>query len=444
MGREPSWTEKNWEDWDQLRTTPEFSALAGIATKGLSKLEPSDVKNLLEASPVLTPSNNVTAIRRDFKDAISRVEPETRRLALEALMRASEISERMTVDGAQKLARVFLGEANGGLAGRARQLGKEESELTPLEKTGALTGDNEAFRRAPKKGHRPGERMLLLRDLYDQLFPAEGAPVPAAEVIADQPLDTVTYKSAQSDLKHVRTILERQYETTLELTRFASIIIDDHRAIEHLSMNVELRDCDEDYFWFDVKRDFSARIDRYFIGIAAGEHSHRTVMRHVPELRELIWLPPDTDLETEVDKLVRDGMLMMRDPKAASGYRAAEFVEIPEDDPVAERLRGDGLDRRDYRLLEAEEVIPDELLQYRSALCMRLRRERRRCTWFADGPTYIDDVSISIAGFADAADSNNLAVAYFMPGTDLSHGPDRFEREVQSWVVRHHGFTISW
>ncbi len=358
-------------------------------------------------------------------------------------MRASNISENMTTERSYQLARVYLGEADENLVHLARELGKNEDELTPLEKMGAITGSNESFRRTPKIKHRPGQRMYLLRDLYDQLFPGEEVPGPPVQVI-DQPVDRVTYASGQSDLERVRKILQRQYDTTLELTRFASVVIDDHRAIEHLVMEVELRDCDDEYFWFDVRRDFSARLDRYFVGVAAGQDAHRTVMRHVPELRELIWLPPDTDLETEVDELVKNGMLMVRDTSAASGFRAAAFTEIPEDDPITERLKRDGLNMRDYRLLEADRLNPDELLQYRSALCMRLRRERRRCTWFADGPTYVNKVRISIGDFGDAVESPNLSVAYFMPGSDLSDGPDLFERDVRSWVVRHHGFTISW
>lgn len=443
MGRKPLWTPEDFEDWEKLRSTPGFAALVKIAAKGLAKIEPSDVRDLVEESPMLSSHENVTAARQGIRDAISRVEPKSRRLALEALMRASAISENMTSNRSYQLARVYLGEVDESLAPVARELGKDEAELTPLEKLRAITGGNDSFRRTPKKGHRPGDRMYLLRDLYDQLFPAEKLSEPAGAVI-DQPIDSVTYASGQSDLESVRKILQHQYDTTLELTRFASVVIDDHRAIEHLVMNVELRDCDDDYFWFDVKREFSARLDRYFVGVAAGPDAHRTVMRHVPELRELIWLPPNTDLDAEVNDLVENGMLMVRDTSAASGYRAAGFTEVAEDDPVIQRLKQDGLDLRDYRLLEADRLNPEELLQYRSALCMRLRRERHRCTWFADGPTYVNKIQISVKDFRDAIESPTLSVAYFMPGSDRSHGPALFERDVQSWIVRHHGFTISW
>ncbi len=425
-----------------MRATGAFETLELLATKGLSKVESSDVRPLVEESPFLTSYTNLTVFRREIGEAIGQVEPTASQLALRALLRASPESEPLSTDRAQSLARVYLGEAEHAREKIARRKGKKGEDVTSLEMIPGLPTGNEKFRRGPKKTHSPGRRFLLLRELYDQLIP--GVDSKAEPAIVDQPLDVVTYTSGEEDVEEVRRILRRQYGTGLELTRFASIVIDDHRVIENLSLNVKLRDYCAEKFLFEVNRDFRARFDRYVVGIAAGDRAHRAVMRLVPELRELIWLPPDTNLDTTVEELVSDGMLMMRDTSATTGYRSAHFDEVSADDPVAVRVETDGLDRKDYRLIEARLDHPNELLHYRSALGMHLRRERRRCTWFADGPTYVDEIQIDVSGLEDAATSNNVAVVYFLPGTDVALGPHTYEREVHSWIVRHHGFTISW
>ena len=441
MSRKRSWTSKSEDDWALLRAMPAFQALEFLAGEGLFKAEPSDIRELVEGSPELTSHSNLTTFRAEIMAAISRIEPEPRREAVAALLRATPEAKALKVAQAQELARVHLGEAESWRAQIAKRSGKAEGDVTPLQMLEGIRTGNENFRRAPKSSRRPGERFRLLRDLYDQLFPDRDAE-PA--IVDQQPRGGVVSAGAQRDSEEVRQILKRQYNTELELERFAALVIDDHRAIEHLSLDVALSNHCEELFLFSVNREFHARFDRYVVGIAAGSETHRAIMRLVPELRELIWLPEGTDLEPVTTALVEDGMLMIRDAATTTGYRPALFDDVPADDPLAERVSGAELRAGEYRLIEARIENPDSLLHYRSSLGMPLKRERRRCTWFADGPTYVDNIRIDVSGMDDASGSNNLAVAYFLPGTEISCGPQRFEREVHDWVARHHGFTISW
>jgi hypothetical protein len=441
MGRKKSWTAKNQKDWALLRATPTFQALEFLAGEGLLKVDPGDIRELVEESPELTSHSNLATFRAEMMAAIERIEPEARREAVAALLRATPESEALKVAQAQALARVHLGEADNWRGQIAKRSGKVESDVTPLELLEGIRTGNENFRRPPKPSRRPGERFRLLRDLYDQLSPGRDA---GHAIVDQQPRGAAVSVEGRRDSEDVRQILKRQYDTELELERFAALVIDDHRAIEHLSLDVVLSNCCDELFLFSVNREFHARFDRYVVGIAAGSESHRASMRLVPELRELIWLPEGTDLKRETTALVEDGMLMIRDTATTTGYRPALFDDVAADDPLAERVAGAGLREGEYRLIEARIENPDSLLHYRSSLGMRLKRERRRCTWFADGPTYVDKIRIDVSGMDDATRSSNLAVADFLPGTEIACGPQRFEREVHAWVVRHHGFTISW
>lgn len=445
MGRKKVWTDINRDGWEALRNKEGFKALESIASTGLLKAEPADIRPLVEESPLLNSHENLSSFRREIRKAIKRIESQARRDALLALLRSTPESELLSLDQCQSLARVYLGEAEANRRSVARKVGKSEDKVTALEMIAGLTNNNEGFRRAPKKSHRPGERLRLLRELYDQLVLDPSAVLDPE--VTDQPLDPgrpEVEEDVERDYDQIRRVLSRRYGTELELTRFAAVLIDEHRALENLSLKVELKDYDEEMFSFKVSREFRARFDRYVVGIAAGDRPHRAIMRLVPELRELIWLPAGTDLDSTVSELVAEGLLMVRDPAAPSGYTPALFEDLQPRDSIAGRVETEGLDSSEYRLIEAQIDSSDEHRQYRSLLDMHLRRQRRRCTWFADGPTYVDEIQIDIGEFEDAATSSHVSVAYFLPGTDLPTPPQRYERSVQSWVVRHHGFTISW
>jgi hypothetical protein len=137
-------------------------------------------------------------------------------------------------------------------------------------------------------------------------------------------------------------------------------------------------------------------------------------------------------------------MLQVRDERSVEGYDSVPFEPVARNDPMQARLHAQGVDDSKYRLIHYSIAADTELRHYRSVLPMQLRRARPHCSWFAEGPIYVNRIIVDISGFSDAATSEHPTVHYFLPGRTVSNQPPRFERIVHSWVVRRHGFVIRW
>jgi hypothetical protein len=216
-------------------------------------------------------------------------------------------------------------------------------------------------------------------------------------------------------------------------------------------MEVWLTDDGEDEFRFHVIREFHARFSEYTVAVVLGDDARASITRCIPELKDVIWLPPETeDLDSVVEEMIRDGLLELRDRRSRTGFKAARFVPLDDGHEFAIRISNDGVTSPTlYRLLTLQIPGEHELVHFRSTLHMPLRKSRRRCAWFADGPTFIERISVDLSGLTDAATSEHANVYFMLPGTrSYSTATElesrRFERVVREWAVRHHGFLIQW
>lgn len=449
--------------------------------KGLEHLERSDVAALAAASPKLAAAASLSEIRQEIRSAAAGLEMPRNGAAL-ALLRATAESRSMGLESARRLTRVKLGEvAADARVPVARQRGKKPEELTDLELIAALRpAESAVLRRPPSPDRRPGDAFYLLREVHDALClghtesvdtvrapglepPELSGPIAADRrqrprvaavgglAVADPPSTPARLEASEAAIESLRQLISAHFGTHLELTRFARGVLSAHEALENLSISVELLDGDETFFTFRVVREFKARFSRYVVGVAVGDEARAALIRCLPELRELIWLPPETpDLDTAVDELIEGGLLEIRNPRSASGYRSARFAPLaPDDDLLAQLAEHAEVDEDTVRLLAVEVGGEAELAQYRSSLDMRLARARRRCAWFVDGPVFIDRIRIDLRGFADAAESGHTNVYFFVPGTESYSSSTElerrhFEREVHDWALRQHGFAIHW
>lgn len=453
MGRRQSWTPENQAEWRTLRDDEAFKSIQRICTKGIRKVEHSDLDALVSASPHLSPTDSLADLRKAVRGRVAQIPEPERRKALLVLFRATDESRSMPVEATLRLARVKLGEANPHRAAVAKKKGIQESAVADLQLVEGLPTGNDTFRRVPKGSHAPGEYFLLLRDIYEELVPVDTAkfargPLPAVEHV---PPTLVPISEPQPEhIDVLRRIANEHYGTDLELTQFAKVFLNEHELIEGLSMDVALSDHSDDFYLYSVVRHFRARFKTYTAGVVLGDTARAALSRAVPELRDLIWLPLETpDLDKAVTELIRAGLLEIRDRSGASGYRSARFEPLSNPD-LDQRLEdAESLDSDLYRLLGVQVTDQSELLEYRSTLHMRLARKRRRCGWFVDGPTYVERITIDLSGFADAATSDHANVQFYLPGSDNYASPEeldqrRFERTVRDWAVRHHGYAIHW
>ena len=433
MGRNRIWTEAKYREWRDLVASPTFGALRIAVQTGIDAADLNDLDPLMvEIGPRLNDAR--AAVRR----AAASLEPASRARAVEVLLRANTESRTLSVADTYRLAMFYL--TNPAVEHYDGRSVSEKLNLAPQDTSG--------FRKAPSAKRQPGELFRLLRDLHDALLTGStNASDPDLEPLSPEVEAAVRHAQTGSsrELKDVARLIGSRYGTDLELTDFASLVVEDHQVIERLEMVVSLRDYDEESFLFHVTREFQARFNRYVVCIACGDPVHRNVDRTIPELRELIWLPDDTrDLDHRVTELINEGMLQIRDDKSAEGYQSVTFSPVPETDPLQQRLRAQGVDPDMYRLVSYDVRARGELRHYRSILPMQLRRARRHCAWLAEGPTYINRIVVDVSEFADAASSSAAKVHYFLPGRDVSTSPPRFERVVQNWTVRRHGFVICW
>lgn len=450
-GRKPTWTAEQRAAWQALRDSPCFKELYSIVSVGLGQVDKASISTLLSESPYFSSESSLSA-RNKIRAAIAKLPEPERQEALLAVLRATQESSGMSsVDSAFRLARVKLGEGEPHRERVARLVGRPADKVTDLELSDALVPkSNEKFRKTPGRS-KPGTLWLLLRDLYEQLLPPDGEDLDLEGPHAHPDTSELRTPPSKADVDAVKAVVRQHYGTDLELTEFAKVLLTDHEVIEHLDMRVTLTDCDDDFYFYNVERHFQARFKHYTAAVAIGDATRAALMRCLPELKELIWLPPETpDLDEAVGELVQDGLLEIRDRSREGGYRSASFKRLPDDHDFEQRLReNESVQPESYRLLAVQITDEAELVDLRSTLHMRLNRSRRRCGWFADGPTYVDQVIIDLSGFADSATSDRANVYFFLPGTDgYSREPEaskkRFERNVHDWVVRHHGFAIHW
>jgi hypothetical protein len=468
MGRKSRWGPDRYAAWELLRRDPAFTVIDTITSEGLHKVDAAELSPLVSASPALTTkSSSPSALRAEIIEAAKRLTDPARSEAVLVLLRATEESRALPVASAHRLARVKLG---AGIPFAAAATKRLERPPTDLELCSEIPREG-SFRRAPSEKRPPGELFELLRDLYHELVPdlmepptdadgeaeQQGATIPAStEYDSSDPEAPVSARwrgktPTANHLAAIGRVVHRHYKTELDLTRFARAVLTPHDAIEGLTIDVTLTDDGEDWYRFNVIRTFHARFTHYTAGVVLGDHARATLMRCIPELKELIWLPPETrDIDAIVHELITDGLLETRDSTSSTGYRCAAFQPLGNEHEFAKRLRLDGsLDPNTYRLLGVDITDRAELVNYRSTLHMPLARGRRRCAWFADGPVFVEQINIDLTGFTDAASSDHANVYFFLPGTDsysrgTETGSKTFERTVGDWILRHHGFMIHW
>jgi hypothetical protein len=468
MGRPKIWDDDLYQAWVDRCSDPAFDVVKKLASRGLEKIDAAELAPLVSDSPTLAKLDSPSAVKKEISNAAERLNDPARRQAVLVLLRATHDSRSLGVASAHRLARVVLGEADCHAPTLARRLGRPPTRLELID---TIPPDSSNFRRSPRKDRPPGELFELLRDLYYELVPVrfeppsdarrdteqQGATIPASTVYdASDPQAPVSTRwrgktPAVRDLAAIRRVVHKHYKTDLNLTRFARAVLTPHDVIENLTIDVTLTDDGKDWYRFNVTRAFNARFIHYTAGVVLGDHARATLMRCIPELKELIWLPPETrNLDATVAELISDGLLETRDSTSSTGYRCAGFQALADDHEFVERLRLDGsLDPNTYRLLSVDITGSAELVSYRSTLHMTLARSRRRCAWFADGPVFVEKINIDLTGFTDAITSEHANVYFFLPGTDsysrgTETGSKRFQRTVDDWILRHHGFMIHW
>lgn len=465
MGRKKHWSSKRYEAWCALRKEPGFAVLELLGSMGIEKIDRTDLQGLIKVSPALSDSASLSEIKDAICGAARRLTNDRRTDAMLVVLRATEESANLPTESVHRLARVKLGEADPHIPTQERRLGRAPTELELIE---TLSKDNSNFRRGPNLKRKPGDYFLLLRELYSELVPgaeslfedSRTGPNSLSSDIAKSPPPvnpSASKKAAQrspttSNIEAVRKALKRHFRTELELTQLARILLTDQDVIENLVMDIKLSDDRDDWFRFKVIREFHARFTEYTVGVVLGDDARATVTRCVPELKDVIWLPTETpNLDAVVDEMIQDGLLEIRDRLSQTGFKAARFLPLQDDHNFVTRIEHDGAITKDaYRLLGIDIAGGDsEVVHYRSTLNMPLRRTRRRCAWFADGPTFVDRISIDLQEFTDAVDSEHANVYFLLPGAssyskDVELKTKRFERVVHDWVVRHHGFIIHW
>jgi hypothetical protein len=459
MGRKRLWSPEQYDAWRALRERPEFGAVEQLISIGLDKVDLPELDTLIVSSPRLSPKDPLSRVRRAIRDATKDVGDNRRTEALMALLRATDEARSLPLDSAHRLARVKLGEAAPHSVSLERKLGRPP---TSLELADTIPRDNGHFRRAPKVDRKPGEYFVLLRELYRELVPEpRNAAMDDTDVRRGEKRQQSKPRVAKSssgrapestNIEAVRKALKRHFRTELELTPLARVLLTDQEAIENLTMEVWLTDDGDDAFRFHVIREFHARFSEYTVAVVIGDDARASITRCIPELKDVIWLPPETgDLDAVVNEMIGDGLLELRDRRSRTGFKAARFVPLDDGHDFVTRLADDGVTSQAlYRLLALQ--IPGggrELVHFRSSLHMPLQRARRRCAWFADGPTFIDRISIDLSGLSDAAMSEHANVYFMLPGTrNYSTATEleskRFLRVVREWAVRHHGFLIHW
>jgi hypothetical protein len=454
MGRKRLWSPEHYAAWRELRGRAEFIALERLVSLGLRKVDLPDLDPLIAVSPRLPAGRPLSDVKHAIEDTVNDIGDGPRSAALLALLRATEEAENLPLDAAQRLARVKLGEGDGHIPRLRAEL---ERLPTSLELIDLISRDNGHFRRAPKADRKPGEYFLLLRDLYRELIPASRNGGDNIRQVKNSSGRVGGGKAAAhargtSELTAVRNALKSHFRTELELTQLARVLLTDQETIEHLAMDVTLTDHDADWFQFRVVREFHARFSDYTVAVVLGDEARAAVMRCIPELKDIIWLPSETpSIDVVVDEMVKGGLLALRDRRSQSGFKPAKFKRLNARHEFVRRIKDDAVTNPEsYRLLALE--IPGggrELVHFRSSLHMPLLRARRRCAWFADGPTFIDRISVDLSGFSDAVASEDANVYFMLPGTRNYSTADElrskcFDRTVNDWVVRHHGFFIHW
>jgi hypothetical protein len=466
MGRKKIWNDEKYDDWSGLLMEPAFVALQLIVSRGLKRVEKTDLGALLSVSPHLSEAGSMSSLRRGVADAITRLDDERVSDALMALLRAKPESKQLQKDQAIRLARVKFGEVDSQVEALEQRIKATPTVYQLIE---LVSGDNGNFCKRPTHDRGPGDYFLLLRELYEELMPdsGHGSDVPSSHA-RDEAASVLTHDAksrgdphafpewpirspSEADIDAVGRIAGQHYGTQLALARLAKLLLTEHDAIESLNMSVELIDNDSKWYFFNVVREFHARFTRYTAAVVLGDDTRAAVMRCIPELKDVIWLPSETsDLDATVDEMIDEGLLEISDGASKDGYSSAAFRRLGGDHEYVKRLKGDkSVDPATYRLLEVEIADEAALVNYRSTLHMRLTRSRRRCAWFADGPTFIHKITIDLTGFTDAANSKHTNVFFFLPYADSyskedEFGSKRFERTVDDWILRHHGFVIHW
>ncbi|MGE5700823.1 MAG: hypothetical protein ACM3VU_00240 [Arthrospira platensis] len=461
MGRIKQWLPQHYEEWCALRREPAFASLEQLVSRGLNRIDQPELQALVEASPTLAAASSLSEIKATIRDAGQKLADSGRANALLVVLRATDESANLPTDSIHRLARVKLGEGDGHISTLERRLNRAP---TSLQLADAIPKDSSNFRRKPELRRKPGDLFFLLRELYRDLVPGADIPVlvsnenghdevkvhPASLALPSKPARRRA--PTKSNIEVVREAIRRHCQTELELTQFARVILTDLDVIENLTIDVKLTDDGEDWFDFNVVREFHAQFKEYTVGIVLGDESRAVLSRCIPELKDVIWLPPETqDLDAVANEIVRDGLLEVIDRRSKSGFTPLLFLPLPANHEFLARIaRTEAVTDASYRLLTADfDPGSGEHVHYRSTLCMPLHRTRRRCAWFADGPTFIDGISIDLSEFRDAAESDHTNVYFMLPGTsnysDVAERDDkRFKREVRDWVVRHHGFIIHW
>ena len=476
-GRKSTWGTPQSDSWLELRAQPAFQVLERLVSTGLYKLDISEMEPLIDAAPALASLGDATpsAVRNEILAAVRRVGAERRVAALEALLHATEESEALNVAAVHQLARVELGEADHLKKSAERRIKRDPTRLDLVDELKlAVPDDSSNFRRAPSRGRPPGELFALLRDLYRELVPRtrerggtvvapnapevppKGATIPGIPDAGagSEPSVSALWRGKspnKEDIAAIGRVARRHYGTELDLTQLARAVLTPQDAVENLTIDITLSDDGPEWFRFNVIRTFQARFTHFTAGVVLGDRTRASVMRLIPELKELIWLPPETtDIDAAVEELIEDGLLEVRDDDGSETYRPARFEHLGVDDELNARLSLDeDLDPAAYRLLALSLPGEPELVGYRSTLHMRLARSRKRCGWFADGAVYLNDVRIDLSQFSDTASNPNANVYFFLPGTNsysdgAELGQKVFERAVNAWIFRHHGFAIHW
>lgn len=457
MGRRKEWLQRDYEVWRALRTEASFAALELLGGKGLDKVDQSELQPIIERSPALTAATSLAAIKTVIIDAAKGLANDRRRDALLVLLRATDESMNLATESVHRLARVKLGEADPHVVTLGRKLGATPSALALIQ---TIPQDNSNFRRAPNPKRKPGEYFFLLRELYRELVPtgASRSPIdergqPGKQETQDTTLSTMTRVAAsETNMNAVREAIRRHYGTELELTQMARVLLTDLDVIEKLKIDITLTDDGQDWFRFNVVREFQARFMEYTIGVVLGDDTRAALSRRIPELKDVIWLPPQTpNIDVVAGEMVNDGLLEGADRRAKGGFRPLQFQPLPSDHEFFSRMAEErDISKGSYRLLTIDRASNgSEAVHYRSTLHMPLHRSRRRCAWFADGPTFIDSITIDLSNFSDALNSAHANVYFMLPGTNsYSDEAERsgkvFKRIVCDWVVRHHGFIIHW
>lgn len=254
---------------------------------------------------------------------------------------------------------------------------------------------------------------------------------------------------SEIDLVEVKRIVNGHFSTELELSRLAENLLDAHPVIEHLNVHAALVETGAESYDYVFEREFQARFDQYIVGFSVGDEVKSVLMRRLPELKDVIWLPQDTSsVDSLIERFMEDGFLQQVNRQTEDGFEPVIFEPVESDDPAVISLDALGVARDRYRLMRARLGENPELRSYRSRICVPLPKSRRRCGWSADGLTYLDNLTIDISQMPDARESAQTNAYFFLPPGTVSATPSGnplgFRRRINDWILRNHGFCVQW